>query len=87
MCVWVHQKQAATSQSTFWGFSLKCAGNVRESKKCLSDYCFLKGGCLLISCSRLQDLKETENEEEEQMWNLSFYKNEIAFVPHGECLV
>uniref|UniRef100_A0A8C5JB62 Opioid growth factor receptor n=1 Tax=Junco hyemalis TaxID=40217 RepID=A0A8C5JB62_JUNHY len=29
------------------------------------------------------DLKEPENEEDEQMWNLSFYKNEIAFVPHG----
>ncbi|XP_039936044.1 opioid growth factor receptor [Hirundo rustica] len=29
------------------------------------------------------DLKEPENEEEEEMWNLSFYKNEIAFVPHG----
>ncbi|XP_005057390.1 PREDICTED: opioid growth factor receptor [Ficedula albicollis] len=28
------------------------------------------------------DLKETENEEE-QMRNLSFYKNEMAFVPHG----
>lgn len=52
-----------------------------------SDYCFLKGCCLFISCSRLQDLKEPENEEEEEMWNLSFYKNEIAFVPHGEYLV
>ncbi|XP_030144274.4 opioid growth factor receptor isoform X2 [Taeniopygia guttata] len=29
------------------------------------------------------DLKEPENEEDEEMWNLSFYKNEIAFVPHG----
>ncbi|KAM4763048.1 opioid growth factor receptor isoform 1-T1 [Cyanocitta cristata] len=29
------------------------------------------------------DLKEPESEEEEEMWNLSFYKNEIAFVPHG----
>ncbi|NXC01159.1 OGFR factor, partial [Orthonyx spaldingii] len=29
------------------------------------------------------DLKEPGNEEEEEMWNLSFYKNEIAFVPHG----
>ncbi|KAM7037900.1 opioid growth factor receptor isoform 2-T2 [Acridotheres tristis] len=29
------------------------------------------------------DLKDAENEEEEEMWNLSFYKNEIAFVPHG----
>ncbi|XP_038014653.1 opioid growth factor receptor [Motacilla alba alba] len=29
------------------------------------------------------DLKEPENEEDEEMWNLSFYKNEIVFVPHG----
>uniref|UniRef100_A0A8C3UPT8 Opioid growth factor receptor n=1 Tax=Catharus ustulatus TaxID=91951 RepID=A0A8C3UPT8_CATUS len=29
------------------------------------------------------DLKDTENDEEEEMWNLSFYKNDIAFVPHG----
>ncbi|RLV97505.1 hypothetical protein DV515_00011692 [Chloebia gouldiae] len=29
------------------------------------------------------DLKEPESEEDEEMWNLSFYKNEIAFVPHG----
>lgn len=84
MCMWVRQKQAATFQSTFWGFSLKCVGNVRESKE---KYCLLKGCCLFISCSHFQDLKEPENEEDEQMWNLSFYKNEIAFVPHGECLV
>ncbi|XP_014109714.1 PREDICTED: opioid growth factor receptor isoform X2 [Pseudopodoces humilis] len=29
------------------------------------------------------DLKEPEYEEEEEMWNLSFYKNEVAFLPHG----
>ncbi|XP_009988023.1 PREDICTED: opioid growth factor receptor-like, partial [Tauraco erythrolophus] len=28
-------------------------------------------------------LIQSENEEEEEMWNLSFYKNEISFVPHG----
>ncbi|XP_054247813.1 opioid growth factor receptor [Indicator indicator] len=28
-------------------------------------------------------LVESENEEEEEMWNLSFYKNEIRFLPHG----
>ncbi|KAM6053897.1 opioid growth factor receptor isoform 2-T4 [Chlamydotis macqueenii] len=28
-------------------------------------------------------LIEPENEEEEEMWNLSFYKNEISFLPHG----
>ncbi|XP_053937232.1 opioid growth factor receptor isoform X2 [Cuculus canorus] len=28
-------------------------------------------------------LVESENEEEEEMWNLSFYKNEISFLPHG----
>ncbi|XP_066054855.1 opioid growth factor receptor isoform X2 [Chamaea fasciata] len=33
--------------------------------------------------NRYPDLKEPGNEEEEEMWNLSFYKNEIAFVPHG----
>uniref|UniRef100_A0A8C5TDJ0 Opioid growth factor receptor n=1 Tax=Malurus cyaneus samueli TaxID=2593467 RepID=A0A8C5TDJ0_9PASS len=58
-------------------------GNVSESSKCWSECCLLKGCCLFISCSCLQDLKEPENEEEEEMWNLSFYKNEIAFVPHG----
>ncbi|XP_042657107.1 opioid growth factor receptor isoform X2 [Tyto alba] len=29
------------------------------------------------------DLVESENEEEEEMWNLSFYKNEICFLPQG----
>uniref|UniRef100_A0A8D0EHM8 Opioid growth factor receptor n=1 Tax=Strix occidentalis caurina TaxID=311401 RepID=A0A8D0EHM8_STROC len=72
MCVWVHQKQAVTSQNTFQGFSLKCLGNMREN-------C-----CLLISCSHLQGLIESENEEEEEMWNLSFYKNEICFLPQGD---
>lgn len=43
--------------------------------------------CLLISCSHLQGLIESENEEEEEMWNLSFYKNEIRFLPQGEYLV
>ncbi|XP_068272524.1 opioid growth factor receptor [Nyctibius grandis] len=28
-------------------------------------------------------LIEPENEEEEEMWNLSFYKNEIRFLPQG----
>uniref|UniRef100_A0A8C3LTJ9 Opioid growth factor receptor n=1 Tax=Chrysolophus pictus TaxID=9089 RepID=A0A8C3LTJ9_CHRPC len=28
-------------------------------------------------------LIESETDEEEDMWNLSFYKNEIAFMPHG----
>ncbi|XP_074776491.1 opioid growth factor receptor isoform X2 [Athene noctua] len=28
-------------------------------------------------------LIESENEEEEEMWNLSFYKNEIRFLPQG----
>ncbi|XP_056210152.1 opioid growth factor receptor isoform X1 [Falco biarmicus] len=28
-------------------------------------------------------LVESENEEEEDMWNLSFYKNEICFLPRG----
>ncbi|XP_027737418.1 opioid growth factor receptor isoform X2 [Empidonax traillii] len=28
-------------------------------------------------------LKESENEDEEQMWNLSFYKNELSFKPQG----
>ncbi|KAM7090406.1 opioid growth factor receptor isoform 1-T1 [Ciconia maguari] len=28
-------------------------------------------------------LIEPENDEEEEMWNLSFYKNEIRFLPHG----
>ncbi|OXB67878.1 hypothetical protein ASZ78_005560, partial [Callipepla squamata] len=28
-------------------------------------------------------LIESETDEEEDMWNLSFYKNEIAFLPHG----
>uniref|UniRef100_A0A8C9FYL4 Opioid growth factor receptor (OGFr) conserved domain-containing protein n=1 Tax=Pavo cristatus TaxID=9049 RepID=A0A8C9FYL4_PAVCR len=28
-------------------------------------------------------LTESETDEEEDMWNLSFYKNEIAFMPHG----
>ncbi|XP_064377685.1 opioid growth factor receptor isoform X2 [Dromaius novaehollandiae] len=28
-------------------------------------------------------LVEPENDEEEEMWNLSFYKNEICFLPHG----
>ncbi|KFP74893.1 Opioid growth factor receptor, partial [Acanthisitta chloris] len=28
-------------------------------------------------------LIESENEEEEEMWNLSFYKNEISFKPQG----
>ncbi|XP_010155662.1 PREDICTED: opioid growth factor receptor, partial [Eurypyga helias] len=28
-------------------------------------------------------LIESENEEEEEMWNLSFYKNEISFLPQG----
>ncbi|XP_035199705.1 opioid growth factor receptor isoform X2 [Oxyura jamaicensis] len=32
---------------------------------------------------RYPGLTETENEEEEQMWNLSFYKNEISFMPQG----
>lgn len=60
---------------------------MRESKeKCWSDYCLLKGCCLLISSSHLQDLEEPENKEEE-MWNLRFYKNDIAFMPHGEYLV
>ncbi|XP_062445446.1 opioid growth factor receptor [Rhea pennata] len=29
------------------------------------------------------DLIEPENDEEEEMWNLSFYKNEICFLPQG----
>ncbi|XP_009487516.2 opioid growth factor receptor isoform X2 [Pelecanus crispus] len=29
------------------------------------------------------DLVESENQEEEEMWNLSFYKNEIRFLPQG----
>ncbi|XP_027328880.3 opioid growth factor receptor isoform X2 [Anas platyrhynchos] len=32
---------------------------------------------------RYPGLTESENEEEEQMWNLSFYKNEIVFLPQG----
>ncbi|XP_064321451.1 opioid growth factor receptor isoform X1 [Phalacrocorax carbo] len=28
-------------------------------------------------------LIESENDEEEEMWNLSFYKNEICFLPQG----
>ncbi|KAM6298538.1 opioid growth factor receptor [Aegotheles albertisi] len=28
-------------------------------------------------------LVESENDEEEEMWNLSFYKNEICFLPQG----
>uniref|UniRef100_A0A8C3CMP3 Opioid growth factor receptor n=1 Tax=Cairina moschata TaxID=8855 RepID=A0A8C3CMP3_CAIMO len=32
---------------------------------------------------RYPGLTESENEEEEQMWNLSFYKNEICFLPQG----
>ncbi|XP_051488740.1 opioid growth factor receptor isoform X2 [Apus apus] len=32
---------------------------------------------------RYPDLTESENEEEEEMWNLSFYKNEIHFKPKG----
>ncbi|KFP76679.1 Opioid growth factor receptor, partial [Apaloderma vittatum] len=32
---------------------------------------------------RYPGLIESENEEEEEMWNLSFYKNEICFLPHG----
>ncbi|KAM9285399.1 opioid growth factor receptor isoform 2-T4 [Morus bassanus] len=28
-------------------------------------------------------LIESENDEEEEMWNLSFYKNEISFMPQG----
>ncbi|XP_047930700.2 opioid growth factor receptor isoform X1 [Anser cygnoides] len=32
---------------------------------------------------RYPGLIESENEEEEQMWNLSFYKNEISFLPQG----
>ncbi|XP_015737081.1 opioid growth factor receptor isoform X2 [Coturnix japonica] len=33
---------------------------------------------------RYPDLIESEtDDEEEDMWNLSFYKNEIAFMPHG----
>ncbi|KAM9371917.1 opioid growth factor receptor [Phaethornis superciliosus] len=28
-------------------------------------------------------LKESENVDEEEMWNLSFYKNEIQFLPRG----
>lgn len=88
MCMWAHQKQAVTSQNTFQGFSLKCLGNMKESKeKCWSEYCLLRDCCLLISCSHVQGLTESENEEEEEMWNLSFYKNEICFLPQGEYLV
>ncbi|XP_009702688.1 PREDICTED: opioid growth factor receptor, partial [Cariama cristata] len=29
------------------------------------------------------DLTESEDKEEEEMWNLSFYKNEICFLPQG----
>ncbi|XP_074876738.1 opioid growth factor receptor isoform X3 [Buteo buteo] len=32
---------------------------------------------------RYPGLTESENEEEEEMWNLSFYKNEICFLPQG----
>ncbi|XP_040978168.1 opioid growth factor receptor isoform X5 [Aquila chrysaetos chrysaetos] len=32
---------------------------------------------------RYPGLIESENEEEEEMWNLSFYKNEIRFMPQG----
>ncbi|KAM6404468.1 opioid growth factor receptor [Rhynochetos jubatus] len=32
---------------------------------------------------RYPGLIESENEEEEEMWNLSFYKNEISFLPQG----
>ncbi|XP_075022805.1 opioid growth factor receptor isoform X2 [Calonectris borealis] len=32
---------------------------------------------------RYPGLIESENEEEEEMWNLSFYKNEICFLPQG----
>ncbi|XP_050169832.1 opioid growth factor receptor isoform X2 [Myiozetetes cayanensis] len=28
-------------------------------------------------------LKESENEDEEEMWNFSFYKNEVSFKPQG----
>uniref|UniRef100_A0A8C3QEU5 Opioid growth factor receptor n=1 Tax=Cyanoderma ruficeps TaxID=181631 RepID=A0A8C3QEU5_9PASS len=32
------------------------------------------------------DMKEPENEEEEDMQNLKFYKNHISFEPHGVCI-
>nr|XP_013809016.1 PREDICTED: opioid growth factor receptor [Apteryx mantelli mantelli] len=32
---------------------------------------------------RYPGLVEPENEEEEEMWNLSFYRNEICFLPQG----
>ncbi|KFZ57618.1 Opioid growth factor receptor, partial [Podiceps cristatus] len=32
---------------------------------------------------RYPGLIESENDEEEEMWNLSFYKNEIRFLPQG----
>ncbi|XP_074013336.1 opioid growth factor receptor [Numenius arquata] len=32
---------------------------------------------------RYPGLIQPENEEEEEMWNLSFYKNEICFLPRG----
>lgn len=48
MCVWVHQKQAATSQSTFRGFSLKCVGNVRESKEKCWEWLLLFKRLLLV---------------------------------------
>ncbi|PKU32243.1 opioid growth factor receptor [Limosa lapponica baueri] len=36
-----------------------------------------------MPCCHLQGLIQSENEEEEEMWNLSFYKNEICFLPQG----
>ncbi|XP_053849163.1 opioid growth factor receptor isoform X2 [Vidua macroura] len=70
---WRHsQDQSSTSSLLSWrGF--QCSGRrnwtaARDLQRYRNHY---------------PDLKEPENEEDEEMWNLSFYKNEIAFVPHG----
>ncbi|XP_054130729.1 opioid growth factor receptor [Melozone crissalis] len=69
---WHGQDQSSNSSLLSWR-SFQCSGRrnwtaARDLQRYRNHY---------------PDLKEPENEEDEEMWNLSFYKNEIAFMPHG----
>ncbi|XP_030819387.1 LOW QUALITY PROTEIN: opioid growth factor receptor [Camarhynchus parvulus] len=72
-CGWWHGQDQSLNSSLLSWRSFQCSGRrnwaaARDLQRYRNHY---------------PDLKEPENEEDEEMWNLSFYKNEIAFVPHG----
>ncbi|XP_009959565.1 PREDICTED: opioid growth factor receptor, partial [Leptosomus discolor] len=72
-------------------FNTEVRGEQRSNSSLLSQRCFQFSGRRNWNAAKdLQryrhhypGLVEPENEAEEEMWNLSFYKNEICFSPRG----